>query len=188
MANTKIENLLKVYSDISSAAEISHATLTTLMENTDDDREPYVILGVLQQLENIDKSLKLFDETITEKNNTCNDAPDIYNSSELMKIIGKSNASATHVEEIQDIANARNITDSDALMFGCDTFNCGFIYGKREERANKQEIDALTQDDNTSKSTDEKEWYKKKIIEKIDRCDNLHWLKTIYAYLKGLLK
>ena len=35
---------------------------------------------------------------------------------------------------------------------------------------------------------DEKEWYKEKIIEKIDRCDNLHWLKTIYAYLKGLLK
>ena len=64
------------------------------------------------------------------------------------------------------IANAKNITDSDALMFGCDTFNCGFIYGKREERANKQETDALTQDDNTTKSTDEKEWYKEKIIEK----------------------
>ena len=37
-------------------------------------------------------------------------------------------------------------------------------------------------------AVDEKEWYKEKIIEKIDHCDNLHWLKTIYAYLKGLLK
>ena len=42
--------------------------------------------------------------------------------------------------------------------------------------------------EDTSKSIEEKEWYKEKIIEKIKQCDDLHWLKTIYAYLKGLLK
>ena len=188
MANRKIENLLEVYSNISMAREIAHATLIELSNNMDENNDRYIVLGVIDQLKIIGEALELFDETMTVKSIVTNDAPDIYNSSELMKMLGKSNASATHVEEIQDIANARNITDSDALMFGCDTFNCGFIYGKREEHANKQETDALTQDDNTSKSIEEKEWYKKKIIKKIDHCDNLHWLKTIYAYLKGLLK
>lgn len=188
MANRKIENLLEVYSNISMAREIAHATLLELSNNMDENNDRYIVLGVIDQLKIIGEALKLFDETMTVKSNVTNDTPDIYNSSELMKMIGKSNASETHVEEIQDIANAKNITDSDALMFGCDTFNCGFIYGKREERANKQETDALTQDDNTTKSTDEKEWYKEKIIEKIKQCDDLHWIRTIYAYLKVLLK
>lgn len=30
--------------------------------------------------------------------------------------------------------------------------------------------------------------YKQKIIELIQNCDNVHWLKTIYAYVKTLLK
>lgn len=30
--------------------------------------------------------------------------------------------------------------------------------------------------------------YKQKIIELIQNCDNIHWLKTIYAYVKTLLK
>lgn len=30
--------------------------------------------------------------------------------------------------------------------------------------------------------------YKQKIIELIQKCDNVHWLKTIYAYVKTLLK
>lgn len=34
----------------------------------------------------------------------------------------------------------------------------------------------------------EKEDYKQKIIEMINKCDNIHWLKTIYAYVKTLLK
>lgn len=34
----------------------------------------------------------------------------------------------------------------------------------------------------------EKEAYKKKIIELIMNCDDLHWLKTIYAYVKKLLE
>lgn len=29
--------------------------------------------------------------------------------------------------------------------------------------------------------------YKKEIIELIEKCDNTHWLKTIYAYIKRLL-
>jgi hypothetical protein len=34
----------------------------------------------------------------------------------------------------------------------------------------------------------ENEYYKSKIIELIEKCDNLHWLKTIYAYISNLLK
>jgi hypothetical protein len=29
--------------------------------------------------------------------------------------------------------------------------------------------------------------YKKEIIELIESCDNIHWLKTIYAYIKRLI-
>jgi hypothetical protein len=29
--------------------------------------------------------------------------------------------------------------------------------------------------------------YKKEIIELIEKCDNTHWLKTIYAYVKRLI-
>lgn len=29
--------------------------------------------------------------------------------------------------------------------------------------------------------------YKKEIIEMIENCDNIHWLKTIYAYIKRLI-
>lgn len=35
---------------------------------------------------------------------------------------------------------------------------------------------------------DEKEEYMEKIIEMINKCDNLHWLKVVYAYVKGLLE
>lgn len=34
----------------------------------------------------------------------------------------------------------------------------------------------------------EVEYYMEKIIEMIKKCDNLHWLKVIYAYVKGLLE
>lgn len=33
-----------------------------------------------------------------------------------------------------------------------------------------------------------KEVYKEEIKELIDKCDNIHWLKVIYAYVGGLLK
>lgn len=34
----------------------------------------------------------------------------------------------------------------------------------------------------------EKEYYREQIVEMIQSCDNLHWLKVIYAYLCKLLK
>lgn len=34
---------------------------------------------------------------------------------------------------------------------------------------------------------EEKEYYKEKIITLITQCENLHWLKTIYAYVKKLI-
>ncbi len=33
-----------------------------------------------------------------------------------------------------------------------------------------------------------KEDYKQKIKDLVDKCDNIHWLKTIYTYIKTLLK
>lgn len=32
------------------------------------------------------------------------------------------------------------------------------------------------------------ETYREQIIEIVKKCDNLHWLKTIYAYLRKLLE
>lgn len=34
----------------------------------------------------------------------------------------------------------------------------------------------------------ENEEYKQKIIELINNCNNNHWLKTIYSYIKTLLR
>lgn len=34
----------------------------------------------------------------------------------------------------------------------------------------------------------EKEEYREKIISLIKNCDNVHWLKTIYAYVRKLLE
>lgn len=61
---SKADKLVKVYNDIDVATEISHATLTELMENSEDDRTQYILLGVIQQLENIKRSVNLFDEVM----------------------------------------------------------------------------------------------------------------------------
>lgn len=58
----KADKLVNVYLDIDTVAEISHATLTELMENSEDSRTQYILLGVIQQLENIKHSVNLFDE------------------------------------------------------------------------------------------------------------------------------
>lgn len=34
----------------------------------------------------------------------------------------------------------------------------------------------------------DKEFYREQIIELITKCESDHWLKTIYAYVKKLLK
>lgn len=34
----------------------------------------------------------------------------------------------------------------------------------------------------------EKEYYKKKIFDIVNKCNDIHWLKVIYAYLSKLLK
>lgn len=56
------EDLGHVFCEIDTATEISHATLTELMENMEDDRGQYILLGVIQQLENIKKQLNNWDE------------------------------------------------------------------------------------------------------------------------------
>lgn len=48
-------------SDIDTASEIAYATLAELMDHLDDERTQYILLGVLQQLETIKKSVTNFD-------------------------------------------------------------------------------------------------------------------------------
>ena len=48
-------------SDIDTASEIAYATLAEVMDNINDERTQYVLLGVLQQLETIKKSVDTTD-------------------------------------------------------------------------------------------------------------------------------
>lgn len=62
---SSLETLGHVFCEIDTSTEISHAILSELMENMEeDDRSQYIILGVLQQLENIKKHLNALDETM----------------------------------------------------------------------------------------------------------------------------
>lgn len=47
-------------SDIDTASEIAYATLAEVMDSINDERTQYVLLGVLQQLETIKKSVTNF--------------------------------------------------------------------------------------------------------------------------------
>ncbi len=62
---SKFDTLLQSFIDISTASEISHATLEELMDNSEDDRKKYIILGVLQQLEKIKKAADNIDKAIS---------------------------------------------------------------------------------------------------------------------------
>jgi len=62
---SKFDVLLQSFIDISTASEISHATLEELMDNSEDDREKYIILGVLQQLEKIKKATENIDKAMS---------------------------------------------------------------------------------------------------------------------------
>ncbi len=50
--------------DIEMAAEISHATISEVMDNIDDDRYKYILLGVLQQQEGITRALETINEAL----------------------------------------------------------------------------------------------------------------------------
>lgn len=60
----KTEQLLQSFIDIDTATEISYATLSDLMDSSEDDRTKYIILGVLQQLEKIKKANDNFDKVM----------------------------------------------------------------------------------------------------------------------------
>lgn len=62
MEYTKADKLVKVYNDIDFATKISYATLSEIMENMEDDRTQYILLGIIEQLEHIKQSVILFDE------------------------------------------------------------------------------------------------------------------------------
>ncbi len=50
--------------DIETAAEISHATISEVMDNIGDDRYKYILLGVLQQQEGITRALETINEAL----------------------------------------------------------------------------------------------------------------------------
>ena len=62
---SKTEQLLQSFIDIGTATEISHATLSDLMDSSEDDRTKYIILGVLQQLEKIKKANDNIDKAMS---------------------------------------------------------------------------------------------------------------------------
>lgn len=58
------DKILQARIDIETAAEISHATISEVMDNIDDDRYKYILLGVLQQQEGITRALETINEAL----------------------------------------------------------------------------------------------------------------------------
>ena len=58
------DKVLQARIDIETAAEISHATISEVMDNIDDDRYKYILLGVLQQQEGITRALETINEVL----------------------------------------------------------------------------------------------------------------------------
>ena len=58
------DKVLQARIDIETAAEISHATISEVMDNVNDDRYKYILLGVLQQQEGITRALETINEAL----------------------------------------------------------------------------------------------------------------------------
>lgn len=58
------DKVLQARIDIETAAEISHATISEVMDNIGDDRYKYILLGVLQQQEGITRALETINEVL----------------------------------------------------------------------------------------------------------------------------
>ena len=58
------DKILQACIDIETAAEISHATISEVMDNVNDDRYKYILLGVLQQQEGITRALETINEAL----------------------------------------------------------------------------------------------------------------------------
>lgn len=58
------DKILQARIDIETAAEISYATISEVMDNVDDDRYKYILLGVLQQQEGITRALETINEAL----------------------------------------------------------------------------------------------------------------------------
>lgn len=60
------EKLIQIVNDIDTASEISYAILAEHCENIEDKRIPYIMLGVMQQLEKIKASAQAINKAIEE--------------------------------------------------------------------------------------------------------------------------
>ena len=58
------DKILQACIDIETAAEISHAAISEVMDNVNDDRYKYILLGVLQQQEGITRALETINEAL----------------------------------------------------------------------------------------------------------------------------
>ena len=53
------DKILQARIDIETALDITNATLSEVMDNMEDDRYKYIILGVLEQIEKIEKAIEI---------------------------------------------------------------------------------------------------------------------------------
>ena len=59
------EKLLKAFTEIDNAVEISQATLAVVQEDLEEDRASWVLIGVSQQLDKIREANNLIDEAVS---------------------------------------------------------------------------------------------------------------------------
>lgn len=72
MEKTKVDKLFEVYCNITIANKIAKTTLEELA-NKEDRKMYYIILGVISQLTNIEKSLDMFNDTMALKGGAANE-------------------------------------------------------------------------------------------------------------------
>lgn len=62
----KHDKLLKAFTEIDNAVEISQATIAVVQEDLEENRASWVLLGVNQQLDKIREANNLIDEVMTD--------------------------------------------------------------------------------------------------------------------------
>lgn len=61
------EELFEAYIAIDNAIEISFATLSVISDQTEDERLSWALMGVMEQIEKIQKTIELLNEATSRK-------------------------------------------------------------------------------------------------------------------------
>jgi len=59
-------DLMEAIRDIDNAVEISKATLVTVQEDVEEERVSWVLIGVIDQMDKIQKTLEIIDSAIKD--------------------------------------------------------------------------------------------------------------------------